>query len=379
MNKQVFLRIIFYFISSRLIFLLLTILASYLIPLREGYLGSQFDSKIPYLAWVWANMDGRHYLDMATKGYQHTNFAFFPLYPILISLGGYILPVSHIYVGILISIIFMLAAMYIIYKIVVIDYSQKVAFSALFFMSFLPFSFFYHAVYTDSLFLFLSTASFYFARKRNWIAAGIFAGFAFLDRFSAVALIPALVVEWRLQYGDTKHKLKDLVKSFLKNAFPAILLCFLGLVVYMIYLQVYYGDFLLFQKARSAWGQDKIVFPLQVIWRYLKIFWLVDKSLVEYWVAALEFISVFVYFCLSFYVASKIRLSYGVFMAVLLLIVPLTGTFAGNPRYALHIFPAYIALALLFSSARSHKLLFWLFLILGFILNGLFTRGYFIS
>lgn len=379
MSKEVLVRTVFYFLSSRVIFLLLTIYASYFIPLREGYLGSQFDPDAPYLAWVWANFDGRHYLDMATKGYQNTNFAFFPLYSSLISLSGYILPISHIYIGILISIVCLFFAMYFIYDISLLDYDQKVAISALFFVCFLPFSFFYHAVYTDSLFLFLTTASFYFVRKENWTIAGLFAGLAFLDRFSAIALIPAFISEWYLQYGKFRYSLISLAKSFLRTSFITILLCVLGFLIYLVYLQIFHGDFLLFQKARSAWGQDKMVFPLQVIWRYLKIFWFVDKSLVEYWVAVLEFISLFVYLSLSFYVAKKIRLSYGIFMAVLLMIVPFTGTFAGNPRYALHIFPAYIALGLLFPQPSTKTKMFWMFLILSFILAGLFTRGYFIS
>lgn len=379
MSKEVLARTAFYFLSSRVVFLLLTIYASYFIPLREGYLGSQFDSDVPYLAWVWANFDGRHYLDMATKGYQNTNFAFFPLYSLLVSIVGYILPVSHIYVGMLISIIFMFAAMYMIYKLTLVDYNKKIAASALFFLCFIPFSFFYHAVYTDSLFLFLSTASFYFARRGNWATSGVFAGLAFLDRFSGIALIPALAIEWYLQNKPIAKDLKPLVENFFKTAFVAIFLCLLGFTAYLVYLQIYHGDFLLFQKARTAWGQDKFVFPLQVVWRYLKIFWLVDKTLVEYWVAVLEFISLFAYLGLSVFIMNRIRLSYGVFMAFLLMIVPMTGTFAGNPRYALHLFPAYIALALIFPSAKSQVRLLLLFIILAFFLNGLFTRGYFIS
>src|SRR5688572_27004094 len=127
-----FILVAFYFTSSRIIFLFFAYFAQYIIPLREGYLGSQFDGNLPYIAWIWANFDGRHYLNIANSGYQNTDFAFFPLYPLLISIAGYVLPISHIYLGILISTIAMVASMYVIYKIVLLDYKKEVGTLTLF-------------------------------------------------------------------------------------------------------------------------------------------------------------------------------------------------------------------------------------------------------
>ena len=369
--------LLFYFLVSRIIFVVFAYVASILVPLREGYLGIQVAPDTAYLVWIWANFDGRHYIDIATQGYQNTNFAFFPLYSSILSLAGYLLPIEHIYIGIFLSSIFTLLAGLFIYKIAKIDFTEKVAVLAVVAYFFIPFSFFNHSVYTDSLFLLLATSSFYFARKSNWWFSGFLAGLAFLDRFSGIALIPALLAEWYIQ---NKGKNSLSLKNFVYTGFISIGLCILGFIAYLTYLQIFHGNFLLFQQTRSAWGEDKFVFPAQTVFRYLKIFLGLDKSLIEYYVAVLEFVSVIFYFFLTFTASKKIRLSYGIYMATLLIIIPSTGTFAGTPRYLLHLFPAFILFGLWMEKSKIRRDYYYsIFLLLGFILTALFTRGYFIT
>lgn len=366
-------KILVYFASSRLVFFFFALLAASFVPLNPGYIGSQSDPSAPYLAWIWANFDGRHFLDIATSGYQRTNFAYFPLYPAIIWLLGRISIIPPLYLGILISSLSFLTSMFVIYKIVRLDYKDNIAPLAILFLSLFPLSFFYHSVYPDSLFLLLSTSSFYFARKKRWLASGIFGGLTVLTRLSGVALIPALALEWYLQNKKSGGR-------FFKKGLLAPLLTLLGLTIYMIYLYFNFGDPLLFQKSMSAWQQQNLVFPPQVVFRYLKIFWSVDKTLLVYWVAVLEFVSLFAYLALSIYVWRKIRASYGLFMVVLLILVAFTGTFAGTPRFILHLFPGFVGVALLVNNnARLRLALTLVFLILGFVLTALFTRGYFVA
>lgn len=373
MKKEILIKISKYFFSSRLLFLLFAFLAIKFIPLQKGYLGKQFDSAAPYLAWVWANFDGRHYLEIAKIGYQRTNFAFFPFYPSLIRLTHYFLPVSHLYLGIVISLVSLFLAMIVIQKIVRLDFKEELASRTLLFLAFFSISFYYQAIYPDALFLLLSTTSFYFARQKKWLFSGLFGCLTTLTRFSGLALIPALAVEWYLQN-------KKIVSwRFFKEAGTALFLTGFGLVLYLIYLQVFYGDFLLFQKSMIAWRQNELIFPVRVVYRYLKIFWLVDKRSLVYWVAVLEFISQFLYLGLAFYAWKRIRASYGLFMVTLLMMVSFTGTMAGTPRYLLHLFPGFIALALLFKNKQAIIAIIILFFILGFLFTGLFTRGYFLT
>lgn len=358
-------------ILSRLLFFLFALGGTTLFSLQESYLGKQFDLSVPYFFSVWANFDGRHFLNIASDGYANFDFAFFPLYPLFINVMSFVLPISKIYLGILISLTTLLLAVIVIYKIIKLDFKEKLAYPAITFLLFFPLAFFYQAVYPDSLFILLSTTSFYFARKKNWFLSGIFGGLTVLTRLSGIALLPALVLEWYVQ--NRKRVLIDI-------RILGLLFVPLGLILYMLYLQIFHGDFLLFQKAMIAWRQNEFVFPPQIIFRYLKIFLTVDMGLLVYWVAVLEFLTFFLYMGLAIYVWKKIRSSYGLFMVVLLLLVTFTGTFAGTPRYLLHLFPAFLAIALLVKKRPILRfLLIMTFLVLGFILTGLFTRGYFVS
>lgn len=365
---------------SRIFFLCVALLAVFLIPLREGYLGNQLYPTESEFIWVWANFDGRHYLDIAINGYRNYNFAFFPFYSFLVFTFNLSFNISQLYAGLFISLVCFVSGLGVVYKIVKLDYSQKVARLSVLLLSFFPLSFFYHAVYPDSLFLLLSSSSFYFARRGNWLLSGIFGCLTVLTRLSGVALFPALAAEWYLQNSKWfKIEQKSLLRFF-KTGAVTLFLIILGFVIYLTYLQVFFGDFLLFQKSMIAWRQDEWIFPLQVLWRYLKIFYLVDKTQIIYWIAVLEFLSILSYIGLAVYVWKKVRVSYGVFMVALLMLVTFTGTFAGTPRYILHLFPGFLGLALLI---KDKKILIFItaviYLILGLILTGLFTRGYFVS
>ncbi len=361
---------------SRVMFLFFAIAASYLIPQEVGYIGKQVAPTAPYLAWVWANFDGRHFLKIATEGYKNFDFAFFPLYPFLISVFNFGQP---LYAGLIISLLSFLGGLITLRKIALLDFDKKVADMAVFFACFFPLSFFYNSVYSDSLFLLVSIISFYFARRKEWVVSGFFAGLASLTRLSGIAVLPALIVEWYLQ-NRNKYTISKMLLPFFKNGFLAIVFGLMGIGGYMLDLTIFKGDPLLFQKSMVAWSQEGFVFPLRVVFRYLKIFASVDYHLLIYWIAILEFVAIFVYLGLAIYVWRKVRVSYAVFMITLLLLVPATGTLAGTPRYLLHLFPGFIAIALLVQkNVWLKNSLILLFLALGFALTALFTRGYFVS
>ncbi len=367
------------FLLSRLVFFAFALVAIYLLPLDTSYIGKQFDPLAPYLVWIWANFDGRHFLDIATLGYQGSNFAFFPLYPLLIFLVNLFLSIPPVYSGIVISSVSLFLSFVMIYKIIRLDFKEDVARLSLIFLALFPLAFFYHSVYSDSLFLLFSTTSFFFARlggQKNWIFAGIFGGLSVLTRFSGIALIPALMIEWYLQNKKTKF----ISVNYLKTGFLAVFITSMGLIIYMIYLQIFFGDWLLFQKSFSAWSQQKLILPPQTLFRYLKILLFANQNTLVYWIAFLEFICIMFYFGLSIYVLKKVRISYGVFMIVLLSLVVFTGTFAGTPRYILHLFPGFLAMSILLSKKRNLKIMILIiFIILGLIFTSLFTRGYFIT
>lgn len=376
-------RIILLFISWKVLLLIFAIIAAHFVPLNQkSWLGFFHASvALPYPFWIWANSDGVNYLDIARSGYHYPNYAFFPLLPFLIFLVNDFLFLPNTISGLLISNIAAFLSFAMLYKITMLDFDKKIAWRTVLTLAVFPVSFYLGALYADSLFLVLSLTSFYFARKSKWLLAGIFVYFATLTRLVGGILFLALLVEWFLQQkARNKESIKTLVKNFLRQRAYYLFLGPLGLVTFMAYLQIQSGDFLLFQKAMAHWSQSETVFPPQVVFRYIKIFLFAAKDTVIYYVAILEFIAVFAYTFLSLYVLKKIRISYGLLMLGIFLLPTFTGTFQGMPRYILHAFPAFIALALL---PKRSKKLFWGFIVISLILQAifvaLFTRGYFVA
>lgn len=370
-------KILLFFLSWKALIFIFALIAPRFFsipPSQRQYLGNTLFPAAPYLEWIWANFDGVRYLAIAANGYSGFNFAYFPLLPWTISFLQKILATSFLETALVICNLAFLISLFVLYKIALLDYSKKIALKTLFWLAIFPVSFYYGAVYTESFYFLLATLSFYFARKSNWALAGIFGYAAGLSRFVGVALFPALIVEWLAQNQLT-------LKNFVKTKGYFIFLTLMGVITYGLFLQLKHGDFFLFQKALSDWKQDKFVFPLLVVWKYVKAAFLFpEKFRFTYWVMNLELLATVAYFSSAFYVLKKIRLSYGVFMLVSLIIPVCTGTLESMPRYLLPLFPAFLSLALLTS---KNKFLFWaitaLFLILSFVFTSLFTRGYFVG
>lgn len=368
------------FLTWRILLSIFAILAPLFINLNvKSWLGLEHARTLPYSLWVWANFDGVNYLSIARYGYHYPNFAYFPLLPFLIFLIQKVLTLPFLVVGLVVTNLALFLSLLVVTKIILLDFDKDVSFRTLFFLLIFPVSFFYGAVYTESLYLLTATLSFYYARKTNWLLCGVFGFLAGLTRLVGIALLPALLFEWYWQNRKNNKDSTELLKKFLKQRAYLIFLVPLGIIVYSLYLKIDHGDFLLFQKSMSAWNQSNFVFPSQVLWRYLKILVLAPKNFV-YFIALLELFSTLVYFAISIYVLKKIRLSYGIFMIISLIIPTFTGTFQSMPRYILHLFPAFLAIALLTKNSKwRFGIATIIFLLLQFLFVALFTRGYFIA
>ena len=157
-------------------------------------------SKLPAWMWSFANFDGVHYLTIAKQGYsaQFTQ-VFFPLYPLLIKFVNLLFPfLNPIIVSLLISNIFFLLCLIMLWKLLRLDYSIAGIKWMMLFLVFFPMSFFFGSLYTESLFLFLVFAAFYAARQKKWWLAGIFGGLASATRLVGIFLLPALLWEWHM-------------------------------------------------------------------------------------------------------------------------------------------------------------------------------------
>lgn len=365
-NKKIFKWILVVFLIWRVFLELIVWVGKYFLPEKTGYLGPT----------VWVNFDGIHYLWIAQNGYGLYQQAFFPLYPFLIR---WFSSFTHDFVfsGLLISHLAFLAALFFLYKLLILDYSPKFAKKVIIFLLIFPTSFYFASLYTESLFLFLAIASFYFARTKRWFLAGILGGLASAVRVVGIFLFPALLVEWWEQ-----NKIENLKLKIKNLAF--ISLVPLGLIYYMRYLALRWGDPLLFLHVQERFGAErtggKIVLLYQVFWRYLKMI-LTTKADPLYFVVWLEFLVAAGFLGLLIYgYFQKVRLSWLVFGALSYILPTLTGTFSSLPRYVLVVFPGFIALGIFLEKYRNLKIVYqavsFILLIISLIF---FSRGYWLA
>lgn len=395
-------KIVGFFLSWKLFLLFLAFLAKLIIPLNWGnvYLRPfhrpnvpyNYQIDPPYYIWIWANFDGAHYLSIARSGYLNYQYGFFPLYPIIIDYIHNLFNIRYILAGIIISNISFLLSLFFIWALLKIDDKKKL-FSLFFLILILfPTSFFYAAVYNDSLFLLLATSSIYFSRRQSWILASISAGIATLTRLNGLALFFLIFFEyilstrksftgWRLAQlqASLKHQLQ--LKKILKSKLYFVILIPLVFVGYLVYIQFNSGSWTNLFTSMSEWNQDKLIFPLQVFWRYAKIIFTASPHYLNYWIAISELFFVFLYIFLLVFSFKKIRFSYWIFFFISILIPSFTGTFQGMPRYGLHLYPFFLSLAMFLSNQSLFKKIayFVVSILLLFLYVGLFTRGYFVA
>ena len=375
------LKIISLFLGYKVLLFLILFLAIKFIPLAniDKYLGGGGlnYSLMPEL-FAWANFDGEHYLSIAIFGYKNLQQAFFPVYPMLINfiaspisfdlLSGLI---NSTIIGLIISnTAFLIVLLYLV-DLIRLDYSKKVSYLTIFLLILFPTSFYFSALYNESLFLLLTVVAFLNARRGNWFLASVFACIASATRIFGIILFPAFIIEAFLQ------------KKY-KRVFW-ILLIPLGLLAYMYYQYITVGDPLAFYHIQDLIGeqrQSSLVLLPQVYFRYIKMLLTVDPSNIIYQTILLEFICGILFFILPIYgYFKKIRLSYLFFAFVSFIITTVQGSFSSVPRYVLVFFPSFLALALLINnSSKLIKII--LFSILGLLLiieTTLFLRGYWVA
>lgn len=329
-----------------------------------------------FLLSPFANFDGAYYLLIAAKGYT-VNAGFFPLFPLLIHLLSPVfgnkpfLTAEFLAGNLLVGAGFFLALI-IFYKLIRLDYRENIAILSIIFLLIFPTSFFFASIYSESLFLLLSLLSFYFARKKKWIWAGIAGGFLSATRIVGIAMWPALLYEY---FKQNKNKLSiKLIPLFFAP---------FGLTAYVIYNTYRWGDPFYFIEAQGNFQNnrsvDSIILPTQTIFRYFKILTTVNPRIYEWWVAFFE-LSFFILALILLFIAwkKKVRASYLIFGLLCLFIPSLTGTLSGIPRYVSIIFPIFITLALI--KNKGFKIIYFtVSAVLLFIFFMLFSKGYFIS
>jgi Mannosyltransferase (PIG-V) len=144
-----------------------------------------------------ARWDAYWYLRIATDGYgtphDHAQAAFYPLYPLLMRTGGWIVG-SPLVAGILVSLACLLGALVLLHRLAALELGEAYARPTVLLVAFFPSALFFSAVYSESLFLLVSVGAFLAARRERWAWAGALGGLAALTRNSGVLLLLPLAI-----------------------------------------------------------------------------------------------------------------------------------------------------------------------------------------
>lgn len=317
---------------------------------------------------AWNRWDGLHYTYLSQHWYTNigdeANFiVFFPLYPLLVKVFS-ILTIKTVFLEIILSSTFFVIGSYYFYKLVQIDYSEKIATWAVIALAIFPTSYFFNAPYTESLFLLLFSTSFYCARRENWIATGLITGLTCITRPFGILILAAILVEWF--YTKTRSW---------KNL-PIIVLPSVVAVIYYLFLnQNIYGDPLMFQKILANHWQKHLISPISGImdsWRIARSGGLTNFVLMVGWAEAVTATVSWVLVPFSF---KYLRESWAVFYTLGVLAFSSTSFILSTPRYLLSIPPLFVLIAL----AQENYLfkIVWSFVSIAllFSLAILFARG----
>jgi hypothetical protein len=285
---------------------------------------------------VWARWDSDWFLRIAADGYSWPSStpAFFPLYPFLVASLTPVLAGHAVLAGVLISLAAGAAAFALLYRLTSDLLGEAVARRTILFLALAPTSLFFGAVYSESLFLLLAVATFLAAERGRFWQAGALAGLALLTRSAGVALLPALLVlAWRAP--DRRRAVAGIALA------PALF------ALYPLLLAVWIGRPLGFLDAqRVVW--ERHLSPAGPLGGVIEA--VLERELLDLAAAA-------ALLALGVVAWRRIGAAYGLYTLTSVL-VPLTFVSDKVPlwsmqRFAVVVFPAFMALATVVRSRRA--------------------------
>jgi hypothetical protein len=333
--------IILLFLVSRGVLTIVGVLSMTIIGRRTG---GRLEWDHPPYSWldIWGQWDTGWYLDIAKNWYAaeahyqyFCNYAFFPFYPTLIKILGFVIG-NHYYAGLIISNVSLLAAAILLYKLVELDHDQEVALRSVKYLFIWPTSFILSGVLSEALYLMLVIGCFYYARNGKWPKAGIAGFFLSLTRVNGVCVGIPLFYEYM--------KGKNFKLNGIRIDILALALLPLGLLIFCVYNYYLTGDYLAFVHIQSVWGRH-FDNPLKTLVN--GIFGGAERlgSIVAAWFTVFTLASLAIFY-------QRIRLSYMLF-CLISLFLPLSTGLMSMPRYTVALFPVFILFAQLGKNKKA--------------------------
>jgi len=294
---------------------------------------------------VWTNWDGNNYVVIAREGYNILPlYAFFPLLPILIKIFVNILDISYPLAGVIVSRLALFGALIFLVKLVEKEWGKDIAYKTAWLMLIFPTAYFLMAVYTESLFLFTTLATWYFAKERNWWLAGFFGFFAPLTRLLGILVGPVIFWEYLVSKGWNLKKIRC--------GILAIFTPLLGSLSYAYFNYIQTGDWLHFLNAQKYWaevhGRGGYHNPMIIIWdEFISTISKIPNEGIFIIGGTDLWMTLFAVGILIWITIRKIfSPPYLIWSWGFLMIPIISGSLVSMPRYVLGFFPMFIVLAL---------------------------------
>lgn len=215
---------------------------------------------------IWRRWDANYYLNVATEGYvEHPEAAgFFPLYPMLVGFLYQLTGVTAESVGFLVSNVACLISTLLLYQIARIVKDDHIfAMRSALAMLVFPTSFFYFALYAESLYLLLALLGVYLVlrNRHSYLGGGLALGLSSIARPVGWLVDIVMLAEFMRR---RKFDIKNILSLGL-----GLILSILGVILYVYYLYVVLGSFMAIPEAQSHWNRQW-QFPWITYWEGLK-------------------------------------------------------------------------------------------------------------
>lgn len=319
---------------------------------------------------LWTRWDAGWYLRIAKVGYNQPvgdilPYNFFPLYPLLINFFALLLK-DFALSGFLISNFMTFVAAFYLFQLAKLEFNTKIAENSIFYFVIFPSAFFLSAVYSEALFIALTISTFYYARKKNWLASGVLGFFSSMTRPVGFLIFFPMVYEYFKQN-----------KNINKNFFYLLLIP-LGFILITLYFGFLSGDFLVNFHARATkeWNREFTI-PFMAIINDFKPIFAGHDNINSIFMKGMNFGFLIFFIILFLYSFRRLRKTYSIFLFVNLLLFISQSTLESLNRYLLAVFPIYFILGKVTTKNKTMNIFMLIFFsILLVIFTILFVNWY---
>jgi Gpi18-like mannosyltransferase len=297
---------------------------------------------------LFARWDSAYYAHIATHGYTHDVYlGFFPFYPFILKIFHPLMlnvGINEIAVsGFLLSNIFFVLTCVYFFKLTHLLFLDKnLAYLSVVFISIFPASIFFSAMYSESLFMFLTIAAFYYMEKGEWQKSTV------LGVLSGITKFVGFLVFIPLLWNAMRKPKKAIIYPILVSLSP---------LIFFAYSYFLTGDlFKYIHVQESNWNRG-LFNPIYALQSLPK-----GNLLILIPILAITVISFIYYFFRIFKSNTKVKkiLPYYYYAVVLLIVYLISGPIISFPRYVLTLMPIFWFMAEV--SLRSSGLKEFLFL-----------------